>query len=490
VSKTLNEILASDLIIKSKCTSNLPVSSITSDSREIKKGSVFFDVRGHSSDGHSYIKNAVELGASAVVIDRPAHYDISDKTILVKNSRQALGTAASFFFNEPTKKISLIGITGTNGKTTSSFILENVLNSLGKTSGLIGTVYNKIANQILESELTTPGPLMLQSLFDQMVNAKCTHAIMEVSSIALDQYRTTGCHFSAGLFTNLTGDHLDYHLTMENYFQAKLRLFQEYQLPIGIFWKDDVFTERFMKEGKTKRMVTFSLHKGTADYCVTNAALSRQQTWAEVQTPRGKVQFDSPLIGTYNLLNCLGVLATLSELGEPETAIAHALSSAQGAPGRLERVMTGDKFPSVIVDYAHSDDALLNVLRALNELKGKSEGKIITVFGCGGDRDKSKRPRMAKVVSLLSDVTIVTSDNPRTEDPNSIIRDIEIGIEKNETQYHEQVDRKKAIELALSIANPEDCVLIAGKGHENYQIIGTVKSPFDDAEVVRGYYQQ
>ncbi len=488
--KKINEIISTDSILQSKPVLASTAVDLTSDSRQVKAGTLFFAVRGHSTDGHVFLPSVLAAGASAVIIDRPELYESTDKAILVRNTREVLGHAASRFFDEPTRQMNLIGVTGTNGKTTSTFILESVLNQLGIKTGLIGTVCNKIGNSVLESDLTTPGPVELQNLFSQMRKAGTTHPVMEVSSIALDQYRTAGCHFSAGLFTNLSGDHLDYHGSMESYYKAKLKFFNEYSLPIGIFWNDDPYAKRLMSEGTQKKTLTFSLLSGTADYSVTEAALSRTHTWAQVNTPFGKVEFESPLIGTYNLLNCLGVLATLSAMGISENAIAHALSTATGAPGRLERVMSGAEYPSIFVDYAHSDDALLNVLRALNELKGKSHGKIITVFGCGGDRDKTKRPRMAKVASLLSDITIVTSDNPRTEDPAQIISEIEAGIEKGETEYHAQVDRKLGIELALSLAKPEDWVLIAGKGHENYQIIGKTKSPFDDREVVRGYYKK
>lgn len=487
--KIVGEILQRECVLKSKQVQHHNVSAVTSDSRMVAKDTVFFAVRGHTSDGHQYLKEALSKGASAVVIDRPEFFDSTDRAILVSNVRIALGLSASLFYDRPTAQMHLIGVTGTNGKTTSSFILESVLNQLGKKTGLVGTVCNKIGNKVITSELTTPGPVELQQLFSQMRAAKVTHPVMEVSSIALDQFRTSGTQFAAGIFTNLSGDHLDYHGTMENYYQAKLKFFRDYSLPIGVFWKEDPYTDRFIKESKLKRAITFSLHLDGADFSVKKAALSMASTWAEIKTPTQLIQFESPLIGTYNLLNCLGVLATLSAMGEPEQKIAAALTQAKGAPGRLERVMEGAKYPSIFVDYAHSDDALLNVLTALNELKGKSTGRVITVFGCGGDRDKTKRPRMAKVASLLSDITIVTSDNPRTEDPNCIISDIEKGIEKNETQYHKLADRKAAIELALSLSKPEDCILIAGKGHENYQIVGTTKSPFDDREVVRGYYQ-
>lgn len=484
----IDALLKSKLVLKAKADLSQKTLSITASSKEVGKGSLFFAIRGHTVDGHLHLAEALQKGAVAVIIDRPELFEVTDKAILVDNTRRAFGEACSLWFGSPSQEMNVIGVTGTNGKTTSTFLMESALQSLGQKTGLIGTVCNKIGNEEIHSELTTPGPFELQKLFLEMKKAQVSHALMEVSSIALDQFRTQGTHFKAGLFTNLTGDHLDYHGSMENYFQAKLRFFKEYGLPVGIFWKDDAFSERFIKESGLRKTLTFSLLKNSADYSVLDAALSRAQTWARIKTPSQTIEFNSPLIGTYNLLNCLGVFATLSALGFPEKEIAEALREAKGAPGRLERVMPSGQYPNIFVDYAHSDDALLNVLRALNELKGDGSAKVITVFGCGGDRDKTKRPRMAQVASALSDITIITSDNPRTENPEHILNDVEKGVDFSETIFHREVDRKKAIELALSLAQPEDLVLVAGKGHETYQIIGKQKYPFDDREVVRRYY--
>ncbi len=488
--KRIEEILAPDQVIRSRISLQEAVSQLSNDSKQIAPGTLFFAIRGTSSDGHTFLKDVVQKGAKAVIIDKPELLNSFSNAVLVKNTRAAYAEACAQWFDSPSQQMCLIGITGTNGKTTSSFLIEETLKKLGKKTGLIGTVCNKIGDEEIVSELTTPGPYELQGLFREMIHQKVTHAVMEVSSIALDQFRPLGTQFQLGLFTNLTGDHLDYHGSMESYFNAKLRFFRDYGLKLGVFWKDDPYTERFIKESSNLKGYTYSLHKGAADFSVEKAALSRSETWAEIKTPKGKAAFQSPLIGTFNLLNCLGVFASLSVLGFDESEISSALAFAKGAPGRLERVMPVGDYPNIFVDYAHSDDALLNVLRALNELKGTEGGKIISVFGCGGDRDKTKRPRMAQVASALSDVTVITSDNPRTENPESILNDIETGIEKSETEFHREVNRKAAIELALSLAKKEDLVLIAGKGHETYQIIGKQKYPFDDREVVRGYYSQ
>jgi UDP-N-acetylmuramoyl-L-alanyl-D-glutamate--2,6-diaminopimelate ligase len=359
---------------------------------------------------------------------------------------------------------------------------------MGFITGLIGTVSNKIGQEVVVSNLTTPGPIELQALFHRMVQRKVEFCSMEVSSIALDQSRTQGSKFQVGVFTNFTQDHLDYHLDMDKYFQAKLKLFTDYSLPCVVVNLDDDKANKILAASPNSKKLSFSLKRKEASFYVLQASFKKTGTIAKIQTPQGPFEIVSPLIGPYNLMNILGTLGTIHALNQDLALAVKSLETATGAPGRLERAVVGDCYPNIFVDYAHSEDALENVLQALDKLRGDSGGKIITVFGCGGDRDKSKRPKMARAASSYSDITIVTSDNPRTEDAESILNDIEPGIDREKTIYHREVNRREGIYLALKLAQPADIVLIAGKGHENYQIIGTQKQDFDDRQVVKDYY--
>ena len=464
-----------------------PVSGISRDAQSVGPGEVFFAIRGAKVDSHQFIEEALRRGAKAVVVESPEAYDKHPLTVLVDNTRSQLAEAASAWFDFPTDKLTLVGVTGTNGKTTCSYLMREVWDKSRLMSGMIGTVETCIGSARIPSQLTTPGPLELQKIFYDMNLAKVTHAIMEVSSIALDQNRVGGCHFQAGIFTNFSQDHLDYHGSFENYFQSKLKLFTDFGLPLGVVNLDDDWAKRVLIEGKAKRWLTFSLKDSSADFFAGSIECSVKGTRAQLKTPTGSYPYESILIGSHNLYNALAVLATFYGLGGDLEQGLIALRTAQGAPGRLERVMSGEKYPSIFVDYAHSDDALRNVLEALLKLK-KPNGRMITVFGCGGDRDKTKRPKMASVVSSLSNLTVVTSDNPRTENPDSILADIEKGLLPN-CRHHKEVQRKAAIEWALREAKSDDLVLIAGKGHETYQIIGTTQFPFDDRQVVRDYYE-
>jgi UDP-N-acetylmuramoyl-L-alanyl-D-glutamate--2,6-diaminopimelate ligase len=352
---------------------------------------------------------------------------------------------------------------------------------------MIGTVETCIGEECAPSQLTTPGPLELQKTFHQMVEKKLDRAVMEVSSIALDQKRTAGTRFQAAIFTNFSQDHLDYHKSIENYFQSKLKLFTDYGLPLAVVNLDDEWSKRILIEGKAKRFLTYSLKDPSSDFFAGRVSRSLKGISTEIKTPVGSFPFSTQMFGEYNLYNLLAVLSVFYGLeGKCESALA-ILEKAVAAPGRMERVMEGDLYPNIFVDYAHSEDALRNVLESLKLFKSK-HGKLITVFGCGGDRDKSKRPRMGKVVSQLSDLIVLTSDNPRTENPEHILDEIQTGI-NGEVQIYRETLRKSAIEWALSQATPNDIVLIAGKGHETYQVIGSEQFPFDDRQVVRDYYK-
>ncbi len=484
----LDQIIDSKEIIQSKIDQRTQLVSLTCNSREVKEGSLFFAIRGKELDGTRFISDALNQGAAGVVVDQFSAFSSNPKTILVKCVRDCLGLAASTWNGNPTNNLNLIGITGTNGKTTTTYILQGIWDTLGLESGVIGTVEYFVGKESFPSQLTTPGPLELQKLLGDMVKENVSHAALEVSSIALDQKRVRGCNFKVGLFTNLTQDHLDYHGNFEDYYLAKRSFFTDYQIPIGIFNIDDASGERLYYESQTPDCLSISLHKTHADFRVEDTAFSTRGTRAKVITPRGNFALFSPLIGKHNLYNNLFAIAVSHLLEQDLEMVFQALTGVRGAPGRLERAIPKLGRPNIFVDYAHTPDALAQVLLSLRELRTGMNGKMITVFGCGGDRDCSKRPKMAEIVSLLSDITITTSDNPRSEDPNKILDDIERGIQKHKTLYYREVDRRKAIHLALSFAESDDFVLIAGKGHETFQLVGNKKLNFDDRKVIRDFY--
>lgn len=487
--KSIEQLVPSSELQQTKVAVGTSLTAITDNSEKVTPGAVFFAVRGTRSDGHRFIPQALARGASAIVVEEASEFPLHPHTILVSSSRLALARAACRWYDEPTQRLHLVGVTGTNGKTTTTYLLKSLWSGLAITSGIIGTVEYQIGTKREPSRLTTPDALGLQSLFSQMVSAGVTHAAMEVSSIALDQFRVGGSQFEVALFTNLTQDHLDYHADFESYYQAKRRLFLDYPLRVGAVNLDDPWGRRLYQELPSGKRLGFSLSQQNSDFSVQDPVFSKAGTKAIVQTPAGIVPLFSPLIGKHNLYNTLGALTVAYALGQDLRVAAQALESAPGAPGRLERVMIGTQYPNIFVDYAHTEDALLNVLRALSELKGQQAGRIFTVFGCGGDRDRSKRSHMAEVASSWSDVTIATSDNPRTEDPDRIVDDVEQGIRRDKTRYHRETNRREAIYWALAQAGPEDIVLVAGKGHETYQIIGHEQFPFDDREVIRDYYR-
>lgn len=486
--KKIAELVPEEILLGSKVPNDTLVSSVVFHTRDVISNSAYFAIRGTRVDGHAFIEDALTRGASAIVVDTRKIFEAHPRTILVSSVREALALAASRWFNQPTLKLALVGITGTNGKTTTTYLLKSIWDSLGLGVGIIGTVEYFIGKERKPSILTTPDPMELQRLFDAMVWANVSHAAIEVSSIALDQDRVKGTRFKVGVFTNLTQDHLDYHGTLEAYYSAKRKFFREYGLQHAIFNTDDMWGERLYYESDVEHVYGVSLSRSHADFRAEDVNFSPRGTRAKIITPQGTNALFSPLIGKHNLYNLLASIAVSHVLGHDLDRTLQALASSTGAPGRLERAMPSGPGPHVFVDYAHTPDALNQVLVSLRELRAGSDGRMITVFGCGGDRDKLKRSRMAEVVSSLSDITIATSDNPRTENPDQILDDMEAGVSKAETRYFRERDRRKAIHLALSMAKAEDLVLIAGKGHETHQIIGSDRLPFDDREVVREYY--
>ncbi len=485
--KPLSQLLPPESRLATHGIDEASITALVHSTQFLKPGALFFALKGSQTDGHDFWSLALEQGAAAVVVETQSAFDACPKAIWVSSTRRALGEAADRWYDHPTGSLQLVGVTGTNGKTTTSFLLDRIRRAAGLKTGIIGTVEYRIGDVVESAPLTTPDALTLQSLLSRMRVAHVTHATMEVSSIALDQWRTAGCAFHTALFTNLTPDHLDYHGTMENYLAAKARLFQESRPQFAILNADDPAHVVLHRAAAGSQVLTYSTESPMADFHVVSKDLSATGIRAEIMTPMGVLGLESPLLGLHNLSNLLGVLAAHSCGGGCLEQAAEALRADLGAPGRLERVAEGEGRPFVFVDYAHTEDALRNVLQSLRQVRGGAAGRIVTVFGCGGDRDRKKRPRMGAVAAELSDVLVLTSDNPRTENPESILDEVAAGIPMQALRFRE-VDRRRAIQVALEQAQPGDFVLVAGKGHETYQILGTRKVPFDDRCVIRDYY--
>ncbi len=455
------------------------VKGICSDSRQAKDGFTFIAVKGTQSDGHDYIDKAIALGAKVIVCEKmPATVNESVTYVTVKDSAAALGIIASNFAGNPSEKLKLTGVTGTNGKTTTVTLLYKLFSALGYNVGMISTVENRIIDDVIPSTHTTPDPIQLNELLKRMVERGCTHAFMEVSSHAVEQERIAGVKFAGALFTNITHDHLDYHKTFENYIKAKKKYFDELSGDAFALVNADDKRGMVMLQNTKATKYTFGLKK-MVDFkakIITNSI-----DGLELEIAGKNVWFK--MIGDFNAYNLLGVYGAAVLLGEDSDEVLTQLSSLHGAPGRFELVMPGSKV-TAIVDYAHTPDALKNVLETIAEFRTGNES-VITVVGCGGNRDKTKRPLMASIACKLSDKVVLTSDNPRDEEPMEIIREMQTGILPTEARKTLVIaDREEAIKTACMMAKPKDIVLIAGKGHETYQEIKGVKHPFDDREVV------
>lgn len=451
------------------------VSGVTCDTRsEIKPGTVFVCIKGKTFDGHDAAKDMVAKGCSVVVCEKDLGLE---NQIIVEDTRGAYPRMCANWFGNPQDKLSLIGVTGTNGKTTITTMIKKVLTSLGCKVGLIGTCQNEIGDSIYPTLRTTPEPYDLYELFDKMVKAGCQYAVMEVSSQGLEQKRVAACTYQVGIFTNLTQDHLDVHGTMENYYLAKKELF--YISKTAIINCDDEYGRRYISE-VTCPVKTYSVG-GTADFVADDVLLSAsgvKYVYSDGKRKRN-VRFGMP--GLFNVSNSLAVIACCETLGFDVDQVIKALAGQGGVRGRAEIVPTHRDF-TVICDYAHTPDALANVLKAIKE---SSTGKVKCLFGCGGNRDATKRPLMAAAAADNSDFLIVTSDNPRNEDPEEIIKDILVGLEGKDTPYVKICDRREAIHWAIKNAEKDDIIVLAGKGHEDYQILaGGVKIHFDEREVV------
>ena len=455
------------------------IGALTQDSRDVTKGSVFIAVKGFQVDGHMFIENAISKGASVIICEE-SYYSEEDVCIIeVADTRSLVGPLAQAFQGYPAKKMKIIGITGTNGKTTVATLTYQLLMEMGGAKpSLLGTVAKRIEDETLDSLLTTSDPIELAEDMRRMVDARSTHLVMEVSSHALDQQRVDGINFQVAAFTNLSHDHLDYHDSFKDYATAKKKLFDELDNDAWAVINADDEQAKYIALDCTARAIDFSLNREIT-YPVKLISNNAEGLVIEID----EVKFETSLVGKFNAYNVTQSVLICKALGYELTTIARALKSAKGAPGRLERVEAEgrDGLPQVFVDYAHTPDALENVLKTLSEIKAENQ-KLIAVFGCGGDRDKSKRPKMAAIADQWADEIIVTSDNPRSEDPDSIIDEIMKGFDQAD-KVKRITDRKKAIEEAISSADGNTIILIAGKGHETYQEIDGKRHDFDDREV-------
>ncbi len=454
---------------------DVSVRGVTCDSKSAGAGMVFVCIKGVRADGHDFAKKAMQSGCAAVVAER----DLGLKgQVLVANSHEAYAKMCANFAGNPAGKLHFIGVTGTNGKTTVTSLIKQILTQLGFRVGLIGTIQNEIGHKVLPTDKTTPDPAQYQALLQQMAEENCDYVVMEVSSHALDQCRLADTHFDVAAFTNLTQDHLDYHGTMEQYYLAKRKLFD--RCDQAVVCVDDSYGARLAGEIPCK-VTTFCGDGGEADF----SALDVKTDVTGVRfTLSGKgvceqLSYETP--GMFSVHNAMTAVLCCFCLSLPLPEVAHALSLCAPVKGRSERIPTGRDF-TVICDYAHSPDGLKNIL---DSIKSYKTGRVVTLFGCGGDRDRAKRPLMGEVAAKYSDFLIVTSDNPRTEDPDGIIDEILTGVQAHNTPYVRITDRRQAIDYAISYAQPNDIILLAGKGHEDYQVLGTKKVHLDEREVVK-----
>lgn len=455
------------------------------DSRQVAPGDVFVCITGFQTDGHKYAKQAAERGAVAIICERPVP-DLPDTVTAIQtaDTRKALAAAAVDYYGHPSGKMNLVGVTGTNGKTTTTYLIKSALEAEpGHKVGIIGTIENRIGDKVLHTERTTPESLELQALFAEMLAENVTDTAMEVSSHSLALCRVFGCDFKIGVFTNLTQDHLDYHKTMENYQAAKGILFEMCEK--AVINIDDPAGGYMMERAAGKELLTVAIDQ-PADIRAEDIHITADGVSFAVTYQHKKYEAALNIPGTFSIYNALGAIGACLFLGIGMETILQGLKNNGGVPGRFQTIKSRRGF-NAIVDYAHTPDGLENILSTAREFV---TGRIITVFGCGGDRDRTKRPVMGGIAGKLSDYCIITSDNPRTEDPLQILLDVEEGTKQTGRPYEKQVDRKQAILQAIAMAKPGDVVVVAGKGHENYQIFKDKTIHFDDAEVIRTAFEE
>jgi UDP-N-acetylmuramoyl-L-alanyl-D-glutamate--2,6-diaminopimelate ligase len=454
---------------------DVEITGITCDSRQVEKGSVFFCQKGTKFDGHDHAQSALEKGAAAVIVERDLEIP---RQILVESTREAWGIASANFFDNPARQLKLIGVTGTNGKTSITYLTKQILEGAGKKVGLIGTIHNEIDDMVVPAKHTSPDPFQLHAMFDRMRKAGCAYVVMEVSSHALDQQRLAGCYFDVAIFTNLTQDHLDYHGDMENYYLAKRRLFD--QCGTAIINIDDRYGRR-LREEITCPTLTFSCENDEADFVAHSAKFTAQASTYVMLWENRLYRAKLPMPGLFFVSNALAATAASVAAGVEMDAVVESLASCRGVPGRMEILETHTPY-TVIRDYAHSPDGLEKMLTAVREF---APARVVVLFGSAGNRDRTKRPLMGEICARLADFCILTSDNPRDEDPEQIVADVVPGMKKHRTPYKVIVDRYDAIRWALENSLPDDILVLAGKGHEDYQVLdyGTI---FFDEKVIVG----
>lgn len=469
---------------------NPDVTSVEYDSRRVKPGSLFVAMHGESADGNRFVDQAIQAGAVAIVTDSPAEQPRDGVAwALVPHGRRALARISENFYKRPAERIAITGITGTNGKSTTAFLIESILTAAGRKSALIGTIEYHVAGKIYPAPHTTPEALELARLFSEALGQGATDAVMEVSSHALAQQRVFGVPFDVAVFTNLTRDHLDYHKTMEEYFSAKRVLFEGCGTdpPRAVITNlDDECGAQLAQFSRKRSAVVLNYGWDRGDFHAEKPDITPHGTRFDMITPHEKLPVFSPLIGRVNVYNILAAAASAFARGCSTEAISRGVAALTHVPGRFQRVDCGQPF-TVVVDYAHTDDALRNLTALAREFVSRSGAgaRVITLFGCGGDRDRAKRPLMGEAAGRGSDFVVLTSDNPRSEDPRVIINDALVGLQKSGTKFAVEIDRRKGIALAISEARPGDIVLLAGKGHEKVQITREGSLPFDDAEVAQ-----
>ncbi|MGH7853835.1 MAG: UDP-N-acetylmuramoyl-L-alanyl-D-glutamate--2,6-diaminopimelate ligase [Candidatus Binatia bacterium] len=503
----IKEFLTIDHVERAEGDLEQEVRGLCYDSRKVGSGEIFFATPGEKTDGHNFIAEAVRRAAAAVVVSRDGNWPRPAASLRVKDVRRSMGLWAAHYYGRPSEKIRLVGVTGTNGKTTLTYLIESVLQAAAMSPGVIGTINYRYAGHEVPSHHTTPESLDLQAMLAEMLQAGVKAVAVEVSSHALAQERVRGLDFDVGVFTNLSRDHLDYHRDMDEYFLAKSKLFTDYLTAsskprkAAVIYGDDPRGRQLIEKLRSHDFDLWSYGEGQeCDVHPVNVERDVRGLRGAIQAREQIIELGSPLIGAANLQNILGAVGVGRALGIDADVVAEGIKQLKSVPGRLEKV-ANDRDITILVDYAHSPDALEKVLGAVRPL---TQGKVICVFGCGGDRDRGKRPLMGEIAARLSDLVVLTSDNPRTEEPSSIIDDVETGVTKtplrklgvsdfrsqiasSEVQrgYFVEADRRKAIAIAISAASTGDLVLIAGKGHEDYQILGADKIHFDDREVAR-----
>jgi len=469
---------------------NPDVTSVEYDSRRVKPGSLFVAMRGETSDGNRFIDQAIKAGAVAIVTDSPSEKPREGVAwVLVPHGRRALARISENFYKRPAERIAITGITGTNGKSTTAFLIESILTAAGRKSALIGTIEYHVVGKVYPAPHTTPEALELARLFSEALGQGATEAVMEVSSHALAQQRVFGVPFDVAVFTNLTRDHLDYHQTMEEYFRAKRVMFEGCGTDpprAAVINLDDEYGLQLVGFSRKRSRVVLTYGWDRGDFHADKTDITPRGTRFDMVTPNGRLAIFSPLIGRVNVYNVLSAAAAGFARGCSNEAMVHGIDALRHVPGRFQRVDCGQPF-TVVVDYAHTDDALRNLTALAREFVSRSGSgaRVITLFGCGGDRDRAKRPLMGEAAGRGSDFVVLTSDNPRSEDPLAIINDALVGLQKTGTEYAVEVDRRKAIALAVAEARPGDIVLLAGKGHEKVQVTREGALPFDDVEVAR-----